>query len=56
MPILNRPNLKVLTEAHVTKLVTKTLSGEVVVTAVEFEHSGKLHSVLVGKEAILSAG
>ncbi|TFY64565.1 hypothetical protein EVJ58_g2548 [Rhodofomes roseus] len=46
----------VLTEAHVTKLVTETSKGEVVTTAVEFEHGGTLHKVLVGKEVILCAG
>lgn len=56
LPVLDRPNLKVLTEAPVTRLVTETVGGELVTTAVEFERGGTVHRVLVGKEAILCAG
>lgn len=54
--MLDRPNLKVLPEAPVTKLVTKMVEGELIATAVEFEHGGTIHRVLVGKEAIVCAG
>ncbi|KAL5354417.1 hypothetical protein ACLOAV_000506 [Pseudogymnoascus australis] len=53
LPNASRPNLKVLTEALVTKLVISE-AGEV--TGVEFIHSEKSHTVLVKKEVILSAG
>ncbi|KAI0071186.1 GMC oxidoreductase [Panus rudis PR-1116 ss-1] len=56
-PVLDRPNLKVLPNAFVTKLVTSgSVNGSLTATAVEFEYDGKPHKVLVGKEAILSAG
>ena len=48
-----RPNLKVLTEALVTKLVISE-AGEV--TGVEFLHLEKSHTVLTKKEVVLSAG
>ncbi|KAH9886305.1 GMC oxidoreductase [Cubamyces lactineus] len=57
LPALDRPNLRVLTEAYVTRIITETTDdGTVVARALEFEHGGKTHSVCVGKEAILSAG
>ncbi|GKT50974.1 dehydrogenase xptC [Colletotrichum spaethianum] len=55
---IDRANLHVLTETHVTKLVTAARNDTVVVTGVEFaasRESGKA-SVNVVKEAILSAG
>ncbi|KAI0727770.1 GMC oxidoreductase [Fomitopsis betulina] len=56
LPVLERPNLKVLPEAPVTRLITETVAGELVTTAVEFEHGETVHRVLVGKEAIVCAG
>ncbi|KFY28000.1 hypothetical protein V493_03134 [Pseudogymnoascus sp. VKM F-4281 (FW-2241)] len=53
LPNAHRPNLKVLTEALVTKLVISE-AGEV--TGVEFLHSEKSHTVLAKKEVVLSAG
>lgn len=53
LPNVGRPNLHVLTEALVTKLVV-TEAGAV--TGVEFLHSDKSHSVEVKKEVVLSAG
>ncbi|KZT05785.1 GMC oxidoreductase [Laetiporus sulphureus 93-53] len=56
-PVLEeRPNLKVLSEAYVTKIVTQKESEEIVATNVEFEHGGALHRVHVRLEVILSAG
>jgi choline dehydrogenase-like flavoprotein len=41
----------------VSRLITrKRDDGTVLATAVEFEHSGKLYIVNIGKEAIISAG
>ncbi|PVH79677.1 GMC oxidoreductase [Cadophora sp. DSE1049] len=53
LPNAQRPNLKVLTEALVEKLV---VSPDGTVSGVEFEHDGKSHKVSVKKEVVLSAG
>ncbi|CAL1705809.1 unnamed protein product [Somion occarium] len=56
-PVIDRPNLQVLTGALVTKVVT---SGDeatgLTADAVEFEHGGKFYQVLCAKDVILSAG
>lgn len=51
-PNSQRPNLKVLTEAHVTKVLleNKTAKG------VEFIHSGQKYQVPATREVVLSAG
>ena len=54
-PALGRPNLTVLTEAYVTRVLTSQKADALVVTGVEFRHGGATHVVHVGKEAILSA-
>ncbi|KAJ4296660.1 hypothetical protein N0V90_006708 [Kalmusia sp. IMI 367209] len=51
-PNLHRNNLRVLTEAHATKVL---LDGNRAV-GVEFSYSGKLHCIKVRKEVVLSAG
>jgi hypothetical protein len=51
LPNAGRPNLRVLTEALVTKLVV-TKSGAV--SGIEFLHSEKAHTVQVKKEVVLS--
>jgi len=51
-PNLHRKNLRVLTDAHATKIL---LEGDRAV-GVEFAHAGKKHSLKAGKEVILSAG
>ncbi|KAL2070091.1 hypothetical protein VTL71DRAFT_14771 [Oculimacula yallundae] len=53
LPNAARPNLRVLTEALVEKLV---VSSEGVVSGVVFEHAGTSHTVSVKKEVVLSAG
>ncbi|EKM53786.1 uncharacterized protein PHACADRAFT_125734 [Phanerochaete carnosa HHB-10118-sp] len=55
-PALDRPNLKVLVDAYVYKLITSEHADEVVATAVEFEHGGQVHKVFARKEVIVSAG
>ncbi|KAI0070191.1 GMC oxidoreductase [Panus rudis PR-1116 ss-1] len=56
-PVLERDNLKVLPEAFVTKIICTVSAGEkLTASAVEFEYAGRLYTVSVGKEAILSAG
>ncbi|KAH9849915.1 GMC oxidoreductase [Lenzites betulinus] len=55
-PFLDRPNLKVLTEAYVRHVLTKKDGDELVATGVEFEHSGNICTVNAGKEVILNAG
>ncbi|KAG5887586.1 Glucose dehydrogenase, partial [Gonioctena quinquepunctata] len=53
-PVLNRTNLKILTESYVTKINidnnTKSATG------VTFAHNGTIYSVQAKKEVILSAG
>ncbi|OBZ73019.1 Glucose oxidase [Grifola frondosa] len=56
LPALDRPNLHVLTEAYVSKIITSKNGGEVVASGVEFEYAGATHRVDAGKEVILSAG
>lgn len=53
LPNAQRPNLRVLTEALVERLV---VSQDGTVSGVEFEHGGKSHKVSVSKEVVLSAG
>ncbi|KAF2182747.1 GMC oxidoreductase [Zopfia rhizophila CBS 207.26] len=57
-PAVGRPNLHVLTEHQVTKLVTTKQDSKVVVTAVEYASSkdATKQTVNVKEEAILSAG
>lgn len=51
-PNLDRKNLRVLTEAHATRIL---LDGERAV-GVEFAHSGRLHHVKASRETVLSTG
>lgn len=53
---MERPNLKVLTNAHVYKIIISKHGDDVVATGVEFEHDGKVHTVSATKEVIASAG
>ena len=56
LPALDRSNLKVLTEAYVTRIVTDVNEDHVVARGVEFEHSGKTYNVLANREVVVSAG
>ncbi|KZT09996.1 GMC oxidoreductase [Laetiporus sulphureus 93-53] len=56
LPVIDRPNLKVLTEAYVTKIITSRDGGEMIANGVEFECNGCTYTVYAGKEVILSAG
>ena len=51
-PVRHRPNLRVITHAHVTAI---TLSGNRA-TGVTYHQRGKSHQLLAGREVILSAG
>ncbi len=51
-PVMDQPNLTVLTGAHVNRL---TIVGDTV-TGVEFEWGGRLHSIGASNEVVLSAG
>lgn len=51
-PIRHRSNLKVLTKAHVTKVLMEGKTA----TGVAYQQDGKTVEVKVGKEVILSAG
>ena len=51
-PIQQRPNLTVLTQAHVTRV----MFNETAAKGVEWSRQGKIETALAGKEVILSAG
>lgn len=55
--VAKRPNLQVLTETFVEKILTKTENGSVVATGVRVKtNDGAHHEILASKEVILSAG
>lgn len=51
-PHLQRPNLRVITQAHTTRIL---LDGRRA-TGVEFRQGGQLHTLEAGREVLLSAG
>ena len=56
LPALRRSNLKVLTDAHVLKLILESASGHVKTTGLQFQAEGQTHSVQATREVILCAG
>lgn len=56
MPYRNRPNLRVLCNALVSRIATAAAGDGVRAVGVEFEHEDKSYYVDVKKEVILSAG
>jgi choline dehydrogenase len=55
-PLMDRPNVTVLSGALVTRLTFDKAGGARVATGVEFVHDGKLHRVGAGSEVVLSLG
>ncbi|KAI0031896.1 GMC oxidoreductase [Vararia minispora EC-137] len=55
-PVLDRPNLTVLVNAPVIKIVSFINSGELVASGVEFAVDGKTYTTKASTEVILSAG
>ncbi|KIW05595.1 uncharacterized protein PV09_03467 [Verruconis gallopava] len=56
-PNLNRPNLRVLTDAHASKIVLRQDgNSNLVASGVEFLHGNKKYEVHVTREVILSGG
>ncbi|KAG2005782.1 pyranose dehydrogenase [Coprinopsis cinerea AmutBmut pab1-1] len=58
-PNQHRPNLHVITEAYVTRIVwadEKDSEGNLVATGVQFVHGSTERTVLASKEVVLSAG
>ncbi|KAJ7764868.1 alcohol oxidase [Mycena metata] len=57
-PVASRPNLSLLTGAQVTKILfeSELVDGNRVAIGVEFTVDGKIYTVSVSKEVILSAG
>ena len=51
-PIRNRENLKIITEAHIRRLLLKSKRC----VGIEYERHGQVYDVQVGHEIILSAG
>ena len=57
LPDAGRSNLKVLTSALVTKILTKKAhDGDLVATGVEFVHGEQKYAIDVAMEVILCAG
>ena len=56
LPALDRPNLKVLTEAYVCHIVMQEVPSGIAAQSVEFDYGGSTHKVLSGREVILCAG
>ncbi|EMD40394.1 hypothetical protein CERSUDRAFT_91114 [Gelatoporia subvermispora B] len=57
IPNKNRPNLTVLVEATVKRIITHLVdNGQYTATGVEFLHSGKTYIASANKEVIVSAG
>lgn len=57
LPNAGRSNLKVLTSASVTKILTKKAhDGDLVATGVEFVHEKQTYVINVAMEVILCAG
>lgn len=56
LPALKRPNLKVLTEAHVLKLTLEPDAGRFKATGLQFQIEGQTHSVHATRETIICAG
>ncbi|KAJ3479105.1 hypothetical protein NLI96_g9295 [Meripilus lineatus] len=57
-PNKDKPNFKVLTEAHAARVLfaDETVGNDLVATGVDFIHDGKTYTVHAKKEVILSAG
>ncbi|EKM58756.1 uncharacterized protein PHACADRAFT_135864 [Phanerochaete carnosa HHB-10118-sp] len=51
--MLQRPNLKVLTEAYVCRILTEGRGENVVARGVEFKHGGRMQKVFAAREIIL---
>ena len=56
LPALKRPNLKVLTEAHVLKIILESDSGHFKTTGLQFQKEGQTHHIQATREVILCAG
>lgn len=56
LPALDRPNLTVVSEASVTRVITEQQGNELVATGVEFSHGETIYKVYAAKDVILSAG
>ena len=55
-PILDRQNLKVLTNAQASRIILDKTPDSIKATGIEFLHNNKTHTALATREVILSAG
>ena len=55
-PVAERPNLKILTNTLVSKIIIESGQHQPVARGIEIQHAGTSHSVFTKKEVILSAG
>ena len=55
-PAMGRPNLKVITEAHTTRILTEPAANGPKAVGVEYRQGGTLHQILCSREVLLCAG
>ena len=55
-PAMGRPNLKVITEAHTTRILTEPAANGPKAVGVEYRQDGTLHQIQCGREVLLCAG
>jgi choline dehydrogenase len=55
-PVLQRPNLRVLTDAHVNRVVIDASGGTRRATGIEVRHAGGVSTISARREVILAAG
>jgi len=55
-PILNRPNLKVLTDCEVTKIITEKIKGDLIARKLLYTYKGLNYFVEADCEIIISSG
>ncbi|TFK50444.1 GMC oxidoreductase [Heliocybe sulcata] len=55
-PNIDRPNLEVLTEALVNRIITSVSASGVTASGIEFTHGGVTHEVYVDGDVVLCAG
>ena len=55
-PAMQRPNLKVITEAHTTRILTEPAANGPKAVGVEYRQGGTLHQIQCSREVLLCAG
>ncbi|WP_370156320.1 GMC family oxidoreductase [Ferrovibrio sp.] len=55
-PVLSRPNLDVRLGAHIRRVITETVNGELRATGIEYEQDGRVFAAKARAEVLLAAG